>query len=66
MSSSDYKKDQKDRFLSLLRSHLVIAGGVEMPDDYLKAQTFEAILNMCFNNRVVLTVTKEEAHVANG
>ena len=58
-SREEYKKEDKDRFLQLLRAHLVLAGGVEMSDEYLKAQPLSAILNMCFNNGVGLMISQK-------
>lgn len=49
----------KQRFLELLRAHLVIAGGGELTDEKLLSTSLMDLLELCFNNGVVLRVELE-------
>lgn len=50
------KDSEKERFLSLLRSHITIVGGCEMDDSKLKNMSVRELLNCCFNNGLELKV----------
>jgi hypothetical protein len=50
------------RFLSELRAHIVIAGGVELTNEQLCARHFADILGMVFGNNIILSVRRREGH----
>ncbi len=55
-----YVESKKERFLSMLRACVVLAGGREMSNYDLKAMPLSEIIDMTFYNNITLNVSLDK------